>query len=357
MVNKTILFIATSLVEGGAGKMVHHIAGVLATKYVDVYAIAVNEERPITVNNGVKYLRPLCEHHGGIKGFYNTIRAIRKTVREISPNIVISFVSDVAVSTRIATLGMKDIIVASADRGDPYTLGQPWEFLCRWAYRNSDYCFFQLEKTRDFFDRKVRDKSFVIPNAAFFNGKVGSHQRKNKTIVGAGRFVWEKGFEDLIEVFNNIHKKHPDYSLILYGDGPFQLKYEEKVHSLDLDNCVSFPGYTNNIADALLNEGVFVLPSRYEGIPNVLIEALLIGIPTVSYDCNPGGPRFLTNGGERGELVSANDKEGLERSIIKIIEDEDLYSKYEKEGPGIITQLSPEKVENKWLDAFQKILS
>lgn len=354
-INKKILFIVTSLNEGGAGKMVHHVAGVVAKDFSDVYALAINNEELIPKDNGVHYLVSIREHKGGIIGFAKTINSIRNLIKKIKPDIVVSFVSDVAFCTRVATYGMKKLIVVSAERGDPFTLNKMWKILIRWTYKKSDYCFFQLPDARDFFGSIVAKKSFVIPNAAFFNGTRGSHHSLNKTIVSAGRFVWEKGYECLIEAFKMVHDKYPDYKLVLYGEGPFKGQYITQIKSLELEQYVSFPGYTNDVAGAFQNEGIFVLSSRYEGIPNVLIEALLVGIPTVSCDCTPGGPRFLTNNGERGSIVKVDDVNGIYKAIIQLIEDKTLYKKYETLGPNIIKELEPELVEKQWREAFINI--
>lgn len=355
MRSKTILFVVTSLQEGGAGKMVHHIAGLLAKEYSKVYAIATNTEEIFVSNNGVHYLEPLCEHQGGILGFSRTIIALRKIITQVKPDIIITFVGDIAVCTRIATLGMRGLKVISAERGDPFTQGKKWDFLTRWAYKHSDWCFFQLPKARDYYGKKVVKKSFVIPNAAFFEGKIGCHVSMHKTIVSAGRFVWEKGFDTLIAAFSIVYAKYPEYKLVLYGEGPFQKEYEKQLLEQGLIGQVSFPGYTNNIGDALKNEDIFVLPSRYEGIPNVLIEAMLVGIPTVSCDCNPGGPSFLTKEGNIGTLVPVDDINAIAEAILQLIEDRELYKKYEKEGPRIIDDLNPSVIEKQWLDAFHLI--
>ena len=208
--HKKILFVCSSLSKGGAGKMVNHVAGLLSKEYEEILAVNVGEEEYFSLDNGVTYLEPLHEHKGGLKGFYHTIKAINKTIKAVRPDIVVAFVSDVAVCTRIASLTFPNIVVVSAERGDPYTLNGLWRKLVSWAYRKSDYCFFQLSQARDFFGPKVVKKSFVIPNAAIFNENPGQHKALNKTIVGAGRFVKEKGFEMLIEAFYKVHNYFPD---------------------------------------------------------------------------------------------------------------------------------------------------
>lgn len=356
MKNKTILFVCTSLRKGGAGKMVNHVAGLLTSDYKSVYVVNVGKEEPFSLNNGVHYLSPLNEHKGGLMGFVRTIRAIRHTLKIIKPDVCVSFVSDVAVCTQIASLGLHDSITVSAERGDPYSLNLLWKYLVSWAYKRSDYCFFQLEKARDFFGESVEKKSFVIPNAAFIDYLPGLHSAKNKTIVGAGRFVKEKGFDMLIDAFSKVAKQFTDYSLILYGDGSCLEEYKKQVEELGITDRVFFPGYSNNLAKSLKNEGIFALSSRYEGIPNVLIEALLIGIPTVSFDCTPGGPSYLTHDGERGLIVPLGDVNGLAESIIRLIKDRELYSELEKKGPELMKELEPALIEKKWLDAFSFML-
>lgn len=336
--------------------MVHHVTSVLAKEYSSVYAIAIDKERQNISNEDVHYLPSLGEHKRGLLGFYKTIKAIRKTILAINPDIVVSFVSDVAVCTRLATLGMRHLIVVSAERGDPFTLKPIWRKLVSWAYRHSDFCIFQLPNARDFFGKSILKKSFVIPNAAFLNTtKIGIHHVRKKTIVSIGRFVWEKGYEYLIEAFSNLKEKHPDYQLILYGAGPFLDQYKKQVETLGLNEDVIFPGYTYDIAEALKDEGIFVLPSRYEGIPNALIEALLVGIPTISCDCSPGGPRFLTNDGKHGSIVPVGNVKSLTDAMNQLIEDTALYQRYENLGPTIADALSPSKIEKLWLDAFEKI--
>ena len=353
--NKTILFVSTGLGLGGVAKMVHHISGVLAKDYQKVVAVTTSNNL-VVQNNGVEYLEPLYEQKRGLKGYYRTIKAIRNVIKKVKPDAVISFTTNISFCTRVATLDMKDLIVISAERGDPYSLGLKWKYPVRWAFKHSDWCFFQLEHARDFYSPTVIEKSFVIPNAAFYDGPIGIHKGIKKTITSVGRFVEEKGYKYLIEAFKIVHQKYPEYALVIYGEGPLKEEYEKQVESLGLKRYVSFPGRVSDISQTLKDEGIFVLPSLLEGIPNVLIEALMVGIPTVSCDCNPGGPRFLTANGERGLLFPVGDVKGIVQCISRLIEDKQLYTKFEKEGPKVIDMLKPEQIEPLWVEAFNKIL-
>lgn len=352
---KTILFITGKIIYGGAGKMMNYVAGLCAQEFEHVYAVAMDSEEVCTEQNGINYLPSLNVHKRGLINWLKTIIAVRRKIKEIRPDIVVSFVSDTALVTRLSTLCMRGVIVVGAERGDPFTLSRTWQILSGWAYRHSDYCFFQLEKARDFYGKRVAQKSFVIPNAAFFNGEIGCHREMNKTIVTAGRFALQKGFCYLIDAFKIVHDKYPDYKLVIYGDGALRHDYELQINLLGLNNVVSLPGYTHNVAEAFRYEGIFVLSSLFEGIPNALIEAMLTGIPTVSADCTPGGPDFLTNHGERGLLVPMKDSVALAKAICRLVEDKELYCNLEKEGPKIIDILNPRIIDTQWIKAFNTI--
>lgn len=355
--NKTILFLTGTIFKAGAGKMLRHVAGILSSEGYNVYAVSLGREQIPETDDGVHYLTPLHIRKGGIIGQWLTIRAIRDLVKRLKPNVVVPFVNNVVFSTRVATLGLGDIIVVGAERGDPYTYSIKWKIFGKWAYAHCDWCFFQLEHARDYYGEKVSKKSFVIPNAAFFNGNSGVHKMENKTIVSAGRFRYEKGYDLLLKSFKEFSENFPDFKLVIYGEGPLLTQYEQLAQELGITDKLSFPGYTFQVAKALEKEGIFVLPSRAEGIPNVLIEAMLVGIPTISCDCNPGGPRFLTDGGKRGTLVPVDDVKALTEAIIRLVEDKELYHYYEVEGPKILELLNPDLIERKWKEAFEKILA
>lgn len=355
---KTILFVVNSLRLSGAGKMVHYLAQLCARYYKKVYAVSFSQEELVSYNNNVDYSFLMPKSKSGALNRLRIIKLINRKIKEINPDICVAFVSDVAFSARVATLFRKDMVFVSAERGDPYTLPRIWKYLVSWAYRRSDYCFFQLEKASDFFGAKVKNKSFVIPNFFIPCSEFPPYRGiRRKTIVSAGRFVQEKGFDILIKAFKGIHERHPDYSLVIYGEGVLKDYYLQLVKKLSIEKYVSFPGYISRVAETVREDGMFVLPSRYEGIPNVLIEVMSLGVPTISSNCSPGGPAFLTNNGERGLLFPVDDITALEECIDKIICDEKLQAELSIKGVEVADLLEPTRIEKMWLSAFNVILS
>lgn len=351
-----ILFIINHLDFGGAGKMLKYVANLCADNFDNVAILSLYEkERSKGVSDKLKFYSLENDSKGGLLWRLAIIRSLRKKIKEINPDVVCTFVSDACFTTRVATLGM-NVKVVSAERGDPYTLGRVWTALMKWTYGKSDYCFFQLEKARDFFGPKVAKKSFVIPNVFVQDtGVTPFYGERKKTIVSAGRFVAEKRYEVLIEAFAKVHASHPEYSMIIYGEGPFIDKYKQKSDTLGISEYITYPGYVKGVAKAVREEGIFVLPSLYEGIPNSLIEALSVGIPCVSTNCTPGGPEFLTKGGTTGVLVPVNNVEAMSNAILRIIESPELAKELSQKGPSILEELTDEKISKQWIAAFKQI--
>lgn len=354
---RSILFIGGSIDEGGAGKMLKYVANVSTGIFECVTIMSTEQKsRPSSINDDIRFVSCSVKRPFDLKWRIQIIRGIRKQVKIISPDIICSFTSEVAFMSRISTLGLT-VVFTSAERGAPHTWNFMWKNIMRLTYELSDYCFFQLDRARDFFNKRIRQKSFVIPNPFVLKSDVSPYfGERKKTIIGAGRFVPEKGFDVLIDAYYIVAQKHPDYKLVIYGKGPLQEKYEQQLKQYGLLDKTEFPGYVSNVAETVREEGVFVLPSRLEGIPNVLLEAMSVGIPTVSANCEPGGPMFLSDKGERGLIVPMDDPQSLAEAIIKIIEDQSLSSKFQKNGPQVRELFNPSIISREWVDAFTSII-
>ena len=348
-----LIFIVNTTAGGGAGKIVRFAAEACSDEN-DVTVIELYEEGKDIDIDGYHLVRLGCVKRN-FAWRINLIQRLRRCIRLHSPRIVCAFISDIAVISRIATLGLR-LTFISAERGDPYTQSTKWDRLVKWAYNTSDYCIFQLEKARDYYGSKVVAKSFVINNPCIPPDNVVPYfGERKKTVVSVGRFAPEKGYDILIKAFSNVVKKHPDYKLILYGDGPCKNDLLGLVENLCLKAFVSFPGYISNSETVIRCEGIFVLPSRFEGIPNALIEALSIGIPTISTNCTPGGPDLLTDHGKRGMLVPVGDVKSLENAIDVLIENPELRKEYSLRGPEILSVFSKDVISERWRDAFAAI--
>lgn len=339
---------------GGIGKMIRFVSNLCVSHFEEVILLHRGREgekdvppvgvKEVIIPNQMQGPMPLWR--------YRQVIDIRREVSKIKPDIICCFGSEMAVMLSLAMIGKRNSTqIILAERGDPYTLPPVWQKLSRWSFNRADKCVFQLEKQGMWYGHKVMAKSCVIPNAFIPTGPVVPHEgERSKTIVSVGRFVYEKRYEVLIEAFAKVRTKHPNYKLVLFGDGPYRSIYEELIERLDLKESVEMPGYTNNSMSAIRDAGVFVLSSLYEGMPNTLIEALAVGVPSVSTDCTPGGPDFLTKHGEAGLLIPVNNIDAMVAAICKIIESPDLAMELSRKGKERVGALEPSKISQMWLD-------
>ena len=158
-----------------------------------------------------------------------------------------------------------------------------------------------------------------IPNPCAIKYRVVSSEYGEqgvKTLLAVGRLHEQKGFDMLLEAWNNVQRDNvqctKDWTLRIVGDGPQRAVLEQQIKDLHLTNVV-LAGRVENMVEEYAASSLFVLSSRYEGLPLALIEAMWCAVPCVSFDC-PHGPAELLED-DRGWLVSAMDVAGLAKQI------------------------------------------
>jgi len=158
---------------------------------------------------------------------------------------------------------------------------------------------------------EIENKKNKVPDHRWFG------KNAPDVILGIGRLTYQKNFELLIRAFSRVQAKNGAKLLILgSGDQEEELKLFTK--KLALQDHVEFAGFVENPYSYLSNARLFVLSSRYEGLPTVLIEALHCGIEVISTDC-PSGPDEILKNGQLGTLVPVDDVKALEEAINRVL--------------------------------------
>ena len=199
------------------------------------------------------------------------------------------------------------------------------------------------------------NKVYCIPNWIEDNiCKSDGYNKESKRIISAGRFVEEKGFDQLIKAFAPIAKKHPDWSLDIYGDGELADDLKNLVISCGLQNQVFFPGMVNNLLDRYKDYAMYVMPSHKEGLPLVLLEAKANFLPIISFDILTG-PREIISDNIDGILVQEKDINALTEAMELLIDNSDLRIKMSSNSQLNIDKFSKDVVLKKWLQLFESI--
>lgn len=147
-------------------------------------------------------------------------------------------------------------------------------------------------------------------------------------VLAAGHLQHRKGFDVLIQAFYHV-KSQKEARLIIIGEGDQRETLTELIQKYELEDHVNLHGFVDNPYAYMKQADLFVLSSRFEGLPTVIIEAMACGCPVVSTDC-PSGPREILNHGEYGKLVPVENPEALAEAILQSLSDEHDLSKLEE---------------------------
>ncbi len=254
---------------------------------------------------------------------FKRIRLLRKALRRLPLDVIVSFTDRTNVSTLLATCGLGIPIVIS-ERIDPrqHDIGAVWSTLRRLVYRRAAALVVQTDRVRAWAETHVPPARVHVignPLRAITTPLVAADARPN-TIAAVGRLVSQKGFDVLLHAFSLVKQNHPAWRLVISGEGPLRALLESQIAELDLAASVSLTGRTSSVTDVLADAAVFVLSSRYEGFPNVLLEAMASGCACVATDCD-SGPADLLQDGHVGLLVPVNDPCALAEAIMRLVTD------------------------------------
>jgi glycosyltransferase involved in cell wall biosynthesis len=200
-------------------------------------------------------------------------------------------------------------------------------YLIPWLYRFADVIVANSSETAEDLGKLVCRKVYWVYNPTV-NHRIESLSKEEVTetwftndprpcVVGVGRFSLQKDFATLINAFRLV-RDEMDVKLLLLGEGELRSELEQEIINLDLSTDVYLPGFVSNPYKFLATASVFVLSSRYEGLPNALIEAIYLGIPCVSTNCK-SGPREILFEGEGGALVPVGNERKMADSILEVI--------------------------------------
>jgi glycosyltransferase involved in cell wall biosynthesis len=194
----------------------------------------------------------------------------------------------------------------------------------------------------------------AMPNAApDMQGR--SADLDAKVVIAAGRLTRQKGFDMLIPAFAKVASKHPDWELRIFGEGHKVEALRMQIAEFDVADNVKLMGFTQQLPEELSKASIYVLSSRFEGFPMVLLEGMMCGLAPVAFDC-PTGPRDLIDHGENGLIVPHKDVDALASSIIELIEDDDRRRAFgARSQEAMEAQYTTAAIAEKWERLFMDI--
>ena len=348
------LFVIPTLYVGGAERQVSVLSNTLSKLGQDVCVLKyypMADEYPISEKVRVRSFVKGPEEYRK-SGLIKRILFIRKVIKEEKPDFVLPFLYQVALAVDIASVGLK-VNVFQSIRNDPTKIpvsDRERKVRDRLVYK-SKCSFVQTEPQKQYFDKKAHGRIHVLFNPISDEFFKIQHKPSDKEFMfcAAGRLHIQKNFELLIRSFIRTFDKDQNVTLTIYGEGYLRENLQELIDSAGYSAKIRLPGRTKDIKNAYAGANAFVMSSDFEGFPNVLMEAMASGVPSISTNC-PTGPSELIDDGQNGILVPVNDENALSEAMKRLYENKELREKFSEAGREKIREIcSAEKTAKKFM--------
>lgn len=358
---KKLFFVINNLKGGGAERVISILANEFDRKGFEVFMVCLNKAEPaFKISPSIKLINLLASR--GKENILNRIkygaliyfRLLALLARE-KPYCVISFMTAANLWTGLAC-SLTNISFVVSERTIPDRTINSFNYFLRKlsfrVYRNSKAI---VVPAKGIADCIVANRSYkhlnnfrVIRNPInTFPEPSGDRVNKRGFILGVGRLEYIKGFDLLIDAYSRIAAKNID--LIIVGDGNELLNLKDQIEKLGLTDRVKLPGAKNDLQDYYQQAEIFVLPSRNEGYPNALIEAMSFGCPCIAVDCEFGPSEIIENR-INGILVKKNNPAELSSALNELLANGILREKVSENAALIKQTNSMTNISNNWRD-------
>lgn len=368
-----LLVFIYSLGGGGAERVTAHLANYWAEKgwEVTIVTLAPQNEDSYSLSAAVRHIElDLAGESGnnliGLGRNLRRVLALRRILRRIRPDIAMGVMAHASVLLALASCGLKNISSLGLERIYPpqYPLGFLWERLRSYCYARLTAVAVQSSEGAVWLKTHTHAKQVaVIPNSVQWplpsqlprlDIRDGYPPGK-KMLLAAGRLASQKQFDLLVSSFQSLASLHPDWTLVILGEGPLRPALEVQVSAAGLAQRVFLPGRAGNMGDWYERADLFVLSSRFEGFPNALVEAMAYGLPVVSFDCDTG-PRDIIRHKVDGLLVPPGSEAGLTQALDQLMGDESLRQNFARKAMDVRERFSEERITDMWEALFRKIV-
>tara|TARA_B100001093_G_C26859483_1_gene1029201 strand:- start:2843 stop:3958 length:1116 start_codon:yes stop_codon:yes gene_type:complete len=345
MMMKNIIIIVSAMNLGGAQRVVTILCDYWSKKgyivtLISTYTGDKANHYPANKDVHLKFLSnsPILAGNKFINLSWKLV-SLRRIIKNINPDVTISFLTRVNIASAISTIGLKTSLVLCERTWTPFaSLNHRFFWLYKILFINISKIIVQTDKSKTWMEEYFPNSTVeVIPNPIEYPLPLDSERSiepnsliapNNKIILASGRLHKYKQFDILINAFSNIYKDYNEWCLVILGDGEEKESLRRLISDLKINERVLLPGSVGNVSEWYERADLFVLCSKVEGFPNVLLESMSYGLPCISFDCDTG-PRDMIEHEVNGLLVNPEEKElGLIKALTKMINNDDLRNDF-----------------------------
>ncbi len=313
---RSVTFLIASLAGGGAEKVLADLANVYAKKGLKVRVVTLDDAavRPdaYLLDPEVDRLSLLSSSRGFLSKHVMRTKKLRALLRETKPDVLVSFATPSNILAIVASRGLKIRCVVS-ERTNPalYSFGWIYDVSRFLLYRAADCVVVQTESIARFFSPVFGVRTLVVPNFLMADPTVPDTSG-TRQVFAVGRLAPEKGYDLLINAFARLAPDFPDWTVSILGEGDERESLQALIAEKSLDKKIQLCGRVEQPTTALRQAAIVVQPSKFEGFPNSLLEAMACGLPVIA--TYQAGDMLIENG-VNGLLVSRDSDEALAAAL------------------------------------------
>ncbi len=350
-------FLTSNLDVGGAERVMVLLAEHFKIKH-DVRIVMLNEGVAYDLDNKIDLVKldHVDYNNKRLKSIVNLLIHYRK--KKNRPDVLIPFITQVNLLGILIAKIYGFPVIASEHNSHIRKQSPIWltKFTWNFVYPKSNFITVLTPFDIPFYRKKGINVE-VMPNPSTFQPIKTNNHLREKTILAVGGLdrYWNKGFDNLIPIFKEVQNIDEEWKLQIIGNGDKGLEFlKNLVNEHDLKEKVEFLGYKSNVSDYMYKSSIFILPSRLEGLPMVLLEAMSQGMACIAYDCKTG-PSSIINDNINGLLIEDQNIEEMIKRLSLLIKDESLRVKLSEEGIKSLDNFSIESIGNKWEKLFNEL--
>jgi glycosyltransferase involved in cell wall biosynthesis len=291
---------------------------------------------------------------------FSRIRKLRSVIRTFKPDVILSFLDTTNVRMLLASIGT-GVPVIVEEHIDPVQnpVGTTLRFFRRVLYKRAAAVVVLTPGIAEWATSFVkREAVHVIPNPISVqfckNGKPQPNGNGHR-IIAIGRLEVQKGFDMLLKAFAQCAPQHPSWNLKIIGDGFEREHLRGLAMDLLIGHRVTWERVVKEPERELHGSDLFVLSSRYEGLPMVLLEAMACGLPVVSFDC-PSGPGDVIQDGKDGLLVPPNEIGALAQAMNRLMSDEEERKRLGERAVHVVERFGLLRITQMWSTLFDQVV-
>lgn len=345
-----ILFVLPRNSFGGAERVMIRIVNQMINKGLDVSLVFMygKTKSGYDINDelNVEYI---TSEKKGFRGFVDRVILLKKYIKEMNVDKIVSFVYITNIISILSSMFTKCKVLIS-ERNDPRNIPKT---LHKKALRNVMYLFadkivFQSDEAKKYYRYISYKKKEVIYNPG--PEYTIESSKSNNVIYTVGRLTEQKNHIKLIHTLKNFLLES-NYILKIYGEGELKNSINTYIKSNGLTNKVLLCGVNEDILMEVRHHKLFVLSSKFEGFPNVLIEAIHLNTPFVCFDFSPFCLRGIL-GDKGGYIVNQNDEKRFVESVRHLLQDEQEFEKKSLECDELKSLFDSRRIIEKWISTI-----